>query len=1837
MLAVHGFVKDKNGVQSEWVGYHASSSFVQLVDAADGTKVPTPSELVADVSVDGNFSVALPDQSAIDATAPITVRVLAPAGEQLAARDFALPDITGTNENDVFPFEVVPQAIFEIAPSQDPFLGGRPKITGRVLDVEGQRLVANRQVLVFGVRKEANSTSGARNAGVALVVARTDPQGYFSADYPRETDLAGNPGGPIELAEAWAVVAGALDPSGAREIPVQLVDAAQYTGVLPRALLLVVDVSPDAVAAAADGANDCACATGVPRVPDAHDLTASPSTYSMDLGGGRCVNLTTPNRAVEEFGFYTAVRTTDPQILGLGDVDTLVATPAPILNAIASAASAMRPETRTERTTLAARPAIEARVESVAAAKTGILAAGIDPRILANHIAASSTAATNDVLEAAQIQSAKRAQLSVLRSLSVRAPSRAALTASNPIDWDSDEPRFYEATTIAHGHLLHMKQVWRADGYSLGDLLYSLPLAPAQKKQIAIVDWERRESAARSEALSESEGLQNVLTRDRDISEIVSTTLGEHMHGDSSSFTAGYGQGQGAAGSGSYSGFSFGAVSGSAFGGGYSSANANQDASRDLAANALQRIRDTTLQAASAVRNQRSTVIQTVNQGESVQVTTEVVANHNHCHAMTVEYFEVLRHFQVSQELADVQECLFVPLLMAQFDTRKALRWRDILFAYLRKPELAPGFDALDRINTNYVDANFPVGTYADETVRSLEGTLTVEIRMPTGGDAGVIQKAWDAFSDWLTGSDASPPKTKTTLQIEVVDASGTPTQVPMEFTLVSELADRTPLYVRMQQAGAWASAPTRARIDRVRFYWTMKNSDFPDGTQLIIRSGTLRYRTAHFRSHTLFSEANIDSGLASPEAWVDTPLDEEEQRNPRHEDSKLARLLLAQLNEHIEYYHKAIWWSMDVDRRFMLLDGFIAPNSNGRSVASVVENRLIGFIGNSMVFPVGPGIHLDPSYRQDPERPVDLLNLYAPTMPIAPMRVSVPTRGVFAEAVMGECNACESMDETRFWRWDQAPSGDEPTPIASPSTDTRATPDPNLTAKDFPSPIVNIQNAPAEPDPTGLAAALKVIGTPNLFRDVTGLDQTQKNSLAAMQAALDAAKHFGDQAASLVQQQAMQKGGIDKSLQSIGQAKRQGLVNDTQANDLTVSALKKLVGGNDEAPAKKTPVDDLVPSLKNQVDRGGVKSLKATTTAGDNVEAEFAQPQLILASANASGNLAGNPSATTSTAPAVVANLPLGFDLNGANTIKAGVPLGLADFQDLVRKGRSFLIAKIGGTKWNHFVDTSFPRYWPLLQQAGMIRGGYYWFNANDTVDQQIDQTVNAVERLLPGDLAPSMDLEDEADSKHANQWPLDSRYAYRSTNAGMTNLKRDVRKWLDTVETRLGRTPIIYTGATWRDDLQWTDFTDHPLWTPHRNRVAPTNKILRAWDDYAIWQYAADGDNYLGQLHYHEKGIAIGGVDFDAYNGTMYGLRGLADIGRPGVAIVDANVFVTHAELDDHLHLLAGAGSAWTDTDLSGSDIPGGGADPVLVASNGALFAYFRTEGRLIEATTSAASAWTWTTTDLSEIAGAAAVHDPRVVFDGDKRYVVYWGKDASDEYDFFLLTFDSGWASVGLLRAAKLGDPSGQPVVYLHQGLVHVAGRVDGDGHLFEIWPTASGFASEDVSAQAIANNASTPAATYSPTAYETTAGLSLVYRAVGGSLWQIDRSTNVPTNITAAAGAGTIPCTGHPSAFVLGDVPHVVYRGLDGLVYDLWQEGGSWKVQPVCDDAVAADPVATSDGTRAAVAVRAQDGMIDVAIFDGVSWTCGPTKRADVTPPPPIPPDDGVPADDGTVFA
>ncbi|WP_168210568.1 peptidoglycan-binding domain-containing protein [Persicimonas caeni] len=809
------------------------------------------------------------------------------------------------------------------------------------------------------------------------------------------------------------------------------------------------------------------------------------------------------------------------------------------------------------------------------------------------------------------------------------AGGRTELDGTHAIDWD-ETPTLYHNTTVAHGHVLHFKQVWRADGYSMGDLLYSLPLAPCQQKQIVIHDWDRHDMATRDEFLSADERMSAYLDRDRDVSDILNTSFSERIKGGSKTKTKGFSFGLGHSGGGGIGakvpvkGMQFGGVIGSSTGIGaqYSSGNSTssawQNSARQLSAKGMNKLRDNVMQGASAVRNQRATVVQVVNQGERTSAQSEVIANHNHCHSITMEYFEVLRHFAIEQRLADVQECLFIPLEMTPFDIHKILRWKSELAGSIYDRELLEGIDALETIEARYLNTGAQPGVLADEEIQDIGGELefSMVIARPeddvdSDGEFGFSLARWNALSPllgpwtpmgvrshFLGLAQAAREKMFReeilpdiltefidALEFGYVDREGT--EHVLNLDVVAEAfshgnTDRkSRLRAFMEEYEPGSSLRLKLRMlpgqsrftrDEVAWFYVKNDYPLPDGSRVSFRGGNLRYVTANL-DEALFNAWNLNDDLGSADsATVRTPLNSRELFNPIQDLYDKANRLINHLNDHLEFYHKVLWYQMDADKRFMMLDGFIAPNSGGRSVASVVENRVVGVVGNNLVMPVARGVHLDPSFAQDGDEPVDLLAHYAPTTPLDPFRISVPTRGVYAEAVMGSCNSCEKIDESRHWRFEEVPCGSKPTEIEPLSLASRYQAPGNLQPKDFAEALVALQDLPDAPDPASLSALIEAMATPGVFGDFAGLNQNQLNALKALKANqkgaieamrmnTEAATKYAQMAKELAMHNSMVKN-ADKVIDRTEEQMEKGNMSEEDGKDVIKTALRTMGGG---------------------------------------------------------------------------------------------------------------------------------------------------------------------------------------------------------------------------------------------------------------------------------------------------------------------------------------------------------------------------------------------------------------------------------------------------------------------------------------------------------------------------------------------------------------------------------------------------------------------------------------------------------------------------------------------------
>lgn len=1009
--------------------------------------------------------------------------------------------------------------------------GGNKKLAGKVVEMSGTCKLKDVTVVVQA-KKQDDTIWRIVGAGT------TDSSGNFSIPYPY---------GQFVAAQALT----SLTPDSPADININTDDAhltANETIADDFLYLLLTNVICED---SEEEEDDCAChdTKKSNRLPDQEELIKSDS-YTQDIGGS-CINLSTPNRTLSEYAEVAIVRTSDP------DVSNYVLSK--------------------------------------------------DPK-------------GNFVLQGG---------LSKI--------SRSPVDLTNPIRWQ-DAPdahanlSFYQAVTVATGHILHYSITTKADGYSLGELLYSLPLAPGQKKEIVMFEQSHTLTGSETQSISQRESLAASLVNDVTITDTIAGNLSESTRGSSSATTSGVSAGLGLAGIVSGIAGAFGVSGGVA----NSHSNASQNSSRSLSEYFHEQMKNAINQNARSYREMNASVVTTVQEGQRYGVTTEVVANHNHCHSLTMMYFEVLRHYAIYQELSYVEECLFIPLLMTDFRRDNVYKWRDLLAANLlpmpsetylqpftmikagRQHPLLKGFDAIERIKTNYANVDFPPGAYDDELIMFVTGELFIQTNLPRPKSKYDRIKSWPlerktswSWSGALIGgilggllgaylnADGSVkaeayPIIDEYMSVDANFASVSPAQcirikkIDSNFfedggfdkaqweayarLLGRNVFDMLSYYFKERLIAEWDSiffndiAPllferivrnisiggfsaldlsseskykggnvqmrinlrgngsNKKRKEIAQLQLAFNNTALltNDLVTLTTKNITLRYSTAHYNG-VLYSgfagDDLIDGSL------LYTPENANEKRNPRNEDAYIANKLIEHLNSNLEHYNKELWRKLDRDRRYMLLDGFNVETYNDfglpvgfRSLASVVKNELVGISGNSLIMPVAPGYKIDRTFivEQPIEGPaveIDLLEHYKPLTPIPPYRISIPSRGIFAEAVQGACDACEKVKENSSQDWDKFRT-DEPTDINPVTVPVPTVTDWRAAFREFASPLVSIQNAPAAPAPgAGLAGVSDVLGKSDAFRDITGLDQNQKNAMQTYLSNQQNAKDFAQMA----------------------------------------------------------------------------------------------------------------------------------------------------------------------------------------------------------------------------------------------------------------------------------------------------------------------------------------------------------------------------------------------------------------------------------------------------------------------------------------------------------------------------------------------------------------------------------------------------------------------------------------------------------------------------------------------------------------------------------------------------
>ena len=894
---------------------------------------------------------------------------------------------------------------------------------------------------------------------------------------------------------------------------------------------------------------------------DERQLVENPAEFADDPGR-YCSPFENPQRILGERRFFTVLRVDQPEVGGEGSL--VVSRPI-----VLDLAPRIRPSLLASELLSAGRSPVDQPGLTAGLSRSFRLA------VTADATAEVSTR-VRDVLDAELTSPiAERWRRWVLD----RTRQRRPVSPRNPIEWEGD-PAIYQAGSVAGGHVLEWRVQWRSNGYSLGDVAHTLSLAPRQTRRISRISWRRRETAARREATEVRDQLTQTTQRDRDYNDAVQSSLSEWSQGGSESQTTGAAGGIG---------FALGpVVIGGGAAHGRASSSSWQNGGRRVAASEQQSLRDAIRQFGESVRRLESTVVTEVTQEEDVEGVSETLRNVNYCHALTVVYHQILRHYRVDTAFAGVRECLFVPFSVTPFDVHKALKWRDKLRVGMLARDLRWALDRLDEVATAWVDSDVPPGRRSSHPINYLTGSLYVRMSVERPRDREEEEKVEDYRKLWTPLAPLlGAPVSRILAQLERENVTrDVYYQREIAPTMAAKWADRLELTVggaTLQGAdftlassyhfGGTVRVDFTIPVDRqfsredLQQLTVRARDPLPQGSVADLTRMTVNYYTDHFDATAQSVRATndlitTDTGLPDPQgAAVFLPLSTWEQQDLRRVIEDAVDKLIVHLNANLVHYHKVVWWLMDRDELYMLLDGFTAPygrrfengtwvEDTGRSLASVVEREPLGILGNSLVFQVGAGAFLG---IDDHESPDALHNYYDDSQHRGtPLRVSLPTEGLYAQALMDRCVACE--EHYGGTDWVLSDKDPELEALAGQLGTRRAAPE-GLSPTELPETIISLQNAPAAPDPTGLASILQAVTSSDAFRDMAGLAGTQANALGALTQAAGLAQGFGQMAVDF-QKSKQGAATARQKLDNVKKAQADGLIDAEEAKRQAARAL---------------------------------------------------------------------------------------------------------------------------------------------------------------------------------------------------------------------------------------------------------------------------------------------------------------------------------------------------------------------------------------------------------------------------------------------------------------------------------------------------------------------------------------------------------------------------------------------------------------------------------------------------------------------------------------------------------
>ena len=723
-----------------------------------------------------------------------------------------------------------------------------------------------------------------------------------------------------------------------------------------------------------------------------------------------------------------------------------------------------------------------------------------------------------------------------------------------------------KASSLGVGYVLNMHQAWVPDGFALGDLLYSLILAPGEEQRLVV--RETNQAYSLTDEASGTDDVNETTTRQQndDVEAIYDYALAQTMAGRSgySAESSTYG------GSVGFSGFGFGVSASYSKTKSKGSSNASQENGQNETSSAAQSFQQALKTASNrhARANRLSISNGTSNVNESLA--TKIVANHNHMHTMTVQYWEVMRRYKVETSVDSVNLALFVPVDTVPFLT--AEQSVDSLNKTLSKKNFNDRYSEvlkhIDVLSSN-VPSKFRQGmnlirkysALADWYMEDIMAAETQTLRF----NLNVKLLSFDLLSVYaymkdgkkVAGSityETTDLPTEMTTSLELKEwirnfRNQTPDQMsnavcfialPMGSTcydvshIVVEHSMMTTYYMLHADESSLTKAEKKALKNLKSKQYDLAQDNKGSKGDIKDINHYLSLLPEAFRDNFVTLTPNLLAGLGYPMVCSIT-MDESARSKGgdntasvytltmsdnrlkgktvinlsnngvmlRHNEIRMMEEAFRHIVNNGLRYSQVIWNSLSVNERILLFDrysvkmDFSKLRENSTSVMNEEElnkipllncinvHNLLGIYGNCMIFPFTFPQELAEILGRTAKDVQDQIYRYHASCFRAPTTViSVPTKGMIGEAVLGETNVSEEIDLTRFWNWQDSPIDKMDVTDASglKGTDYLA----DKKTKDITS--LNLQSATLPTPTTAPDLISKLVGkaTPQ-FSDMTG------------------------------------------------------------------------------------------------------------------------------------------------------------------------------------------------------------------------------------------------------------------------------------------------------------------------------------------------------------------------------------------------------------------------------------------------------------------------------------------------------------------------------------------------------------------------------------------------------------------------------------------------------------------------------------------------------------------------------------------------------------------------------